>query len=119
MITYGKTEGHHCWWLTINGESVSNFNNKSDIDGIITSIQNNLKSRQEFELLRKQLDEANNLINDLSQGINDSISCYAPEFCNKKDVEEAKNRINEFGRLAYFAKLNSQVEKFKSSQETN
>jgi len=32
---YGKTTGHHCWWLTINGKSVANFDDESDVDGII------------------------------------------------------------------------------------
>ncbi|WP_339140553.1 hypothetical protein [Pseudoalteromonas galatheae] len=34
---YGKVQGHHCWWLTINGKSVANFDNEFDVDGIIAT----------------------------------------------------------------------------------
>jgi hypothetical protein len=33
---YGKTNGHHCFWLTINGKPVANFDNESDVDGILS-----------------------------------------------------------------------------------
>ena len=33
---YGKVSGQHGWWLTINGKSVSNFDNESDVDDIIS-----------------------------------------------------------------------------------
>ena len=32
---YGKIEGHHCWWLTVNGKSLANFDRESDVDAII------------------------------------------------------------------------------------
>jgi len=32
---YGKTSGHHCFWLTINGKEVANFDKESDVDAII------------------------------------------------------------------------------------
>jgi len=72
----------------------------------------------EIELVKKQLDEANKIIDNLSQGINDWMNDHAPEFCDEKQVEESRRRINEFGTLAYIARLNGQVDKFKSSQTT-
>ena len=46
MAKYGKKRGHHCWWLTIDGNSVANFDNETDVDGIIdTEVErNNLKA---------------------------------------------------------------------------
>lgn len=42
MAKYGKKRGHHCWWLTIDGKSVANFDNESDVDGIIdTEVERN------------------------------------------------------------------------------
>ena len=35
MNKYTKTRGHHCWWLNIDGEAAANFDNESDVDGII------------------------------------------------------------------------------------
>ena len=39
MSKYSKTRGHHCWWLNIDGEATANFNNESDVDGIIDMYQ--------------------------------------------------------------------------------
>lgn len=33
--TYSKSNGHHCFWLNINGNSVANFDHESDVDDII------------------------------------------------------------------------------------
>ena len=52
MRRYGKAEGHHCWWLIIDGKSVSSFDNESVIDDII-SMQASLQSHQEAELESK------------------------------------------------------------------
>lgn len=32
---YGKTPGHHCWWLTKDGVSLANFDDESQVDEII------------------------------------------------------------------------------------
>lgn len=77
------------------------------------------QSIEENEFLKKQLNEANKLIDSLSQGINDWMHDYAPEFCDEKLVKESRERLDEFGTLAYMAKLNDQVNKLKSSQAIN
>ncbi|WP_019615500.1 hypothetical protein [Psychromonas ossibalaenae] len=45
MPKYGKTRGHHCWWLTIDGESAANFDNESDVDAIV-ELDSQLKNTQ-------------------------------------------------------------------------
>jgi len=35
MSKYGKTEGHHCWWLTKDGKSLANFDDEKEVDAII------------------------------------------------------------------------------------
>ena len=37
---YGKQRGHHCWWLTINGKEVANFDldDGYQIDDIIATV---------------------------------------------------------------------------------
>lgn len=35
MNKYGKTNGHHCFCLTINGKESANFDKESDVDEII------------------------------------------------------------------------------------
>lgn len=35
MAKYGKAEGHHCWWLTIDGKSVANFDDEKEVDSLI------------------------------------------------------------------------------------
>jgi len=46
MAKYGKTQGHHCWWLTVNGKEIANFDNESDVDEIIALdvLQTNIKN---------------------------------------------------------------------------
>lgn len=34
---FTKTQGHHCWWLNIHGESVANFNHERDVDELVRS----------------------------------------------------------------------------------
>ncbi|PCI58864.1 MAG: hypothetical protein COB35_12665 [Gammaproteobacteria bacterium] len=35
MTNYGKTQGHHCWWLTKDGKSLANFDDEKEVDAII------------------------------------------------------------------------------------
>lgn len=35
MAKYGKTSGHHCWWLTIDGKELAKFNDEKEVDAII------------------------------------------------------------------------------------
>ena len=52
---YGKTTGHHCFWLTINGKEVAPFDNESDVDAII-------KMDADFEETAIKLNEAEQTI---------------------------------------------------------
>jgi len=35
MAKYGKIQGHHCWWLTKDGQSLANFDDEKEVDAII------------------------------------------------------------------------------------
>lgn len=50
-MKYGKVRGHHCWWLTVNGISVANFDDEKVIDEIMT-----------LEVERNELNDACNSI---------------------------------------------------------
>lgn len=59
MAQYGKTPGHHCYWLTKDGKSLTNFAQESEVDAII-KMQNDLqhavneRNQAWFELEEKQ-----------------------------------------------------------------
>jgi hypothetical protein len=59
MAVYGKKQGHHCYWLTKDGESLANFDKESEVDAIIRmqdDLQNAVNERNQawFELEEKQ-----------------------------------------------------------------
>ncbi|MEZ7493828.1 MULTISPECIES: hypothetical protein [unclassified Pseudoalteromonas] len=35
MAKYGKVQGHHCWWLTVDGKEVANFSDEKQVDDIV------------------------------------------------------------------------------------
>ena len=35
MAKYGKTQGHHCWWLTVDGKEVASFSDEKQVDDIV------------------------------------------------------------------------------------
>jgi|GEM_PF-3574574 len=35
MAKYGKTQGYHCWWLTVDGKEVANFSDEKQVDDIV------------------------------------------------------------------------------------
>jgi hypothetical protein len=104
----------------IKNTSFIHINDKDPLlpDEVVT-VLNKMSSYHENESVINQLDEANKVIDNLFVGINDWMNDYAAEFCDEKEVKEARERINEFGTLAYIARLNDQVVKFKSRQAAN
>lgn len=80
-----------------------------EIGGNLSLAKQLANTMREMETLRKLLDKAHIMINDW-------CVTYASEMCDKRDVEEAHERINNGGGiLAYIADFNEEYENKGSS----
>tara|TARA_R110002012_G_scaffold320171_1_gene542646 strand:- start:292 stop:579 length:288 start_codon:yes stop_codon:yes gene_type:complete len=80
---YGKTQGHHCWWLTINGKSVANFDDEKEVDAIIKMQVNHI------EIAKKALFDVGGEINEETRLTKNSKSFAVAIVLNKlQDIEK-------------------------------
>lgn len=60
MTKYGKTKGHHCWWLTKDGRSLAPFDEEEDVDQII-----NMEAARVVDGLVKRLEQYTSVVEKL------------------------------------------------------
>lgn len=64
MHNYGKTRGHHCWWLTKNGKSLANFDDEHEVDAIIDLEQTQIEiAKNALSNVAKELTEESRIPN--------------------------------------------------------